>query len=114
MRISDWSSDVCSSDLEVLNLLQRLKQERGLTYILVSHDLSIVAHMCDELAVMNHGAVVEELAVAALKRHQPKHPYTRQLMVASLGYDREAISRVEDFGSAEERRVGKECVRYVR
>jgi peptide/nickel transport system ATP-binding protein len=87
-----------SVQAEVLNLLQRLKTERGLTYILVSHDLSVVAHMCDELAVMNHGAVVEELSVERLKSHAPEHPYTRQLMVASLGYDREAIDRFEDFG----------------
>ena len=87
-----------SVQAEVLNLLQRLKQERGLTYVLVSHNLSVIAHMCDALAVMNHGAVVEELEVAQLKRREPQHPYTRQLMVASLGYDREAIDRFEEFG----------------
>src|SRR5690606_16899742 len=86
-----------SVQAEVLNLLQRLKQERGLTYLLVSHNLAVIAHMCDALAVMNHGAVVEELDVEQLKRHEPSHPYTRQLMVASLGYDREAIDRFEDF-----------------
>ena len=90
-----------SVQAEVLNLLQRLKKERGLTYILVSHDLSIVAHMCDQLAVMNRGAVVEDLEVGQLKRHQPNHPYTRQLMTASLGYDRAAIDRFEDFGLPE-------------
>jgi peptide/nickel transport system ATP-binding protein len=88
-----------SVQAEVLNLLQRLKQERGLTYILVSHNLAVVAHMCDALAVMNHGAVVEELAVAQLKQHAPKHAYTRQLMVASLGYDRSAIDKFEEFGA---------------
>jgi len=87
-----------SVQAEVLNLLQRLKQERGLTFVLVSHNLSVVAHMCDDLAVMNHGVVVEELAVAQLKRREPQHPYTRQLMVASLGYDRAAVDRFEDFG----------------
>ena len=87
-----------SVQAEVLNLLQRLKQERGLTYILVSHDLSVVGHMCDELAVMNRGAVVEELSVGQLRRQEPKHPYTRQLMVASRGYDREAVDKFEDFG----------------
>ncbi|MPZ11121.1 MAG: ATP-binding cassette domain-containing protein [Kiloniellaceae bacterium] len=86
-----------SVQAEVLNLLQRLKQERGLTFVLVSHNLSVVAHMCDDLAVMNHGVVVEELAVAQLKRREPQHPYTRQLMVASLGYDRAAVDRFEDF-----------------
>ena len=69
--------------------------------ILVSHNLSVVAHMCDELAVMNHGAVVEDLEVGQLKRHQPTHPYTRQLMTASLGYDRAAIDQFEDFGLPE-------------
>jgi len=88
-----------SVQAEVLNLLQRLKRERGLTYILVSHDLSVVGHMCDELAVMNRGAVVEKLTVDLLKHHQPKHPYTRQLMVASLGYDRAAVDKFEDFGA---------------
>jgi len=87
-----------SVQAEVLNLLQRLKAERGLTYILVSHNLAVVAHMCDHLAVMNRGLVVEELAVDRLKRHQPEHPYTRQLMVASLGYDRAEVDKFEDFG----------------
>jgi peptide/nickel transport system ATP-binding protein len=88
-----------SVQAEVLNLLQRLKKERDLTYILVSHDLSVVGHMCDDLAVMNHGKVVEELAVEQLKRRDPKHPYTRQLMVASLGYDRAAVDKFEDFAA---------------
>ena len=87
-----------SVQAEVLNLLQRLKRERGLTYVLVSHDLSVVGHMCDELAVMNRGAVVEELTVQRLRSHAPEHPYTRQLLVASLGYDRAAVDKFEDFG----------------
>ncbi len=87
-----------SVQAEVLNLLQRLKKLHGLTYILVSHDLSVVGHMCDDLAVMNRGAVVEELSVERLRSHAPEHPYTRQLMVASLGYDRAAVDKFEDFG----------------
>jgi peptide/nickel transport system ATP-binding protein len=43
--------------------------------------------------------VVEELAVEQLKQHAPKHAYTRQLMVASLGYDRSAINKFEEFGA---------------
>ena len=73
LKTASAAADV-SVQAEVLNLLQRLKDERGLTYILVSHDLSVVGHMCDELAVMNHGAVVEELNVEQLKRHEPEHP----------------------------------------
>jgi peptide/nickel transport system ATP-binding protein len=49
-----------SVQAEVLNLLARLRRERGLTYVLVSHNLAVVAHMCEGLAVMNHGLVVED------------------------------------------------------
>jgi peptide/nickel transport system ATP-binding protein len=89
-----------SIQAEVLNLLQRIKRERGLTYILVSHNLSVVAHMCARLAVMNHGEVVEELSVAQLRAHAPRHPYTRQLLTASLGYDRAAVEGFEDFAAS--------------
>lgn len=89
-----------SIQAEVLNLLERIKRERGLTYILVSHNLSVVAHMCARLAVMNHGAVVEELTVDQLRAHAPTHAYTRQLLTASLGYDRAAVERFEDFAES--------------
>jgi len=88
-----------SVQAEVLNLLRRLKTEQGLTYVLVSHNLSVVAHMCTRLAVMNHGAVVEELTVEQLRARAPTHPYTKQLLTASLGYDRAAIDRFEDFAA---------------
>jgi len=88
-----------SVQAEVLNLLRRLKTERDLTYILVSHNLAVVAHMCGRLAVMNHGAVVEEMSVAQLRAREPVHPYTQQLLTASLGYDRAAIDRFEDFAA---------------
>jgi peptide/nickel transport system ATP-binding protein len=84
-----------------LNLLQRIKRERGLTYILVSHNLAVVAHMCARLAVMNHGEIVEELSVEQLRTRAPRHPYTRQLLTASLGYDRQAVEGFEDFAAAE-------------
>ncbi|MEM7222256.1 MAG: ABC transporter ATP-binding protein [Pseudomonadota bacterium] len=88
-----------SIQAEVLNLLSRLRRERGLTTILVSHNLSVVAHMCEDLAVMNHGRIVEELTVEQLRAAAPREPYTRQLLTASLGYDRAAIDRFEDFGA---------------
>ena len=88
-----------SVQAEVLNLLHRFKRERNLTYVLVSHDLSVVAHMCTRLAVMNHGVVVENLTVEQLRRHAPEHPYTKQLLVASLGYDRAVIDQFEDFAA---------------
>jgi len=86
-----------SVQAEILNLLQGLRREHGLTYVLVSHDLAVVAHMCDRLAVMNAGRVVEEMTVDQLRRSAPSHPYTRQLLTASLGYDRSAVDALETF-----------------
>ena len=86
-----------SVQAEVLNVLRRLRRERGLTYVLVSHDLAVVSHLCDALAVMQHGAVVETLDVAKLRSETPTHPYTRQLLRASRGYDRTAVESLEEF-----------------
>ena len=86
-----------SIQAEVLNLLKRLKGERGLTYILVSHNLAVIAHMCERLAVMNRGRFVEEMAVEDLRRGTPRQAYTRQLLEASMGYDREKIDRFMTF-----------------
>ncbi len=86
-----------SIQAEVLNLLMRLRQELELTYVLVSHNLAVVAHMCDHLTVMKNGLVVEELTAGTLAKGEPKHPYTRQLLTASLGYDRAAIDRFVEF-----------------
>jgi ABC-type dipeptide/oligopeptide/nickel transport system ATPase subunit len=86
-----------SVQAEILNLLKRLRQERGLTYVLVTHNLAVVAWMCERIAVMNRGRVVEELAAERLHRTEAAHPYTRQLLTASLGYDRAAVERFQDF-----------------
>ena len=75
-----------SIQAEVLNLLDRIRAERGLTYVMVSHDLAVVAHMCDRLLVMQHGQGVEELTRAQLQARQAQNPYTRALLVASQGY----------------------------
>ncbi len=77
-----------SIQAEVLNLLDRLRGERGLTYILVSHDLAVVAHMCERLLVMQHGLAVEELTRAGLQARQAGQTYTRELLTASEGYRR--------------------------
>jgi ABC-type oligopeptide transport system ATPase subunit len=50
--------------------------------------------MCQRLAVMNHGKVYEELSVDDLAASRPRHPYTRQLLQASLGYDRRLAADV--------------------
>ena len=78
-----------SIQAEVLNLLDRLRAERGLTYVLVSHDLAVVSHMCDRLVVMQGGAVVEELTREQLQAHATKDDYTRNLLTASEGFTRD-------------------------
>jgi peptide/nickel transport system ATP-binding protein len=86
-----------SVQAEVLNLLMRLKRDHGLTYILVSHNLAVIAHMCETLSVMQNGAIVETMGVQQLRDHTPEMPYTRQLLTASLGYDRAAIDAFEEY-----------------
>ena len=85
-----------SVQAEVLNLLSRLKRERGLTYILVSHDFAVVSHMCDRLSVMRDGLILETLGVEQLRANEPSHSYTQQLLRASVGYDRDAAEVLED------------------
>jgi peptide/nickel transport system ATP-binding protein len=84
-----------SVQAEILNLLSRLRRERNLTFLLVSHNLAVVAHMCDRLSVMREGVIVEELTAATLRAQEPSHPYSRQLFQASTGYDRAAVDRLD-------------------
>ena len=72
-----------SVQAEVLNLLNRLRAERGLTFLMVSHDLSVIDHMCDRILVMQHGKAVEELARADLAAARMTTPYARSLFEAS-------------------------------
>jgi len=66
---------------QVLNLLVRLQRERGLTYLFISHDLSVVEHISDSVAVMYLGRIVEVGSVEDVF-HRPAHPYTRALLEA--------------------------------
>lgn len=86
-----------SIQAEILNLLVRLRRAHGFTYILVTHDLSVISHMCDRLMVMNVGKIVEEMPVSSLQEHRTRQAYTEQLLHASLGYDREAVARYQMF-----------------
>ena len=66
---------------QVLNLMKRLQKELGLTYLFISHDLSVVRFLCDRIAVMYLGRIVE-IADRADLYEDPKHPYTQALLSA--------------------------------
>lgn len=72
-----------SVQAETLNLLNRLRAERGLTFLMVSHDLAVIDHMCDRVLVMQHGAAVEELTRDQLASAQMTTDYARSLFAAS-------------------------------
>ncbi|UWQ15400.1 ABC transporter ATP-binding protein [Aliiroseovarius sp. M344] len=73
-----------SVQAEILNLLADLRAEHKLTYLMVSHDLSVVGHMCERLAVMKDGEIVEILGVDALRHMDAEHPYSQHLLKASV------------------------------
>ena len=70
-----------SIQAQIMNLLKRLQGELGLTYILISHNLGVVSHICDRVAVMYLGRIVESGPREAIF-FDPKHPYTEALLAA--------------------------------
>jgi peptide/nickel transport system ATP-binding protein len=86
-----------SIQAEVLNLLAKLRHELDLTYILVSHDLAVVAQLCHRLAIMRTGQIVETADSQKLAKGELTHPYSRQLLTASKGFDRAAIAAFMDL-----------------
>jgi peptide/nickel transport system ATP-binding protein len=72
-----------SVQAEVLNLLNRLRAEHGLTFLMVSHDLAVIDHMCDRLMVMQHGRTVEEMTRDDLANARMTSAYARSLFDAS-------------------------------
>lgn len=77
-----------SVQAEILNLFDDLRSEFKLTYIMVSHDLAVVGHMCSQIAVMQNGQIVEIMSVEDMRNMQPKADYTKGLLKSSLGYIR--------------------------
>lgn len=83
-----------SIQAQVLNLMEQLQEQMGLTYLFISHDLSVVKHISDEIAVMYLGQIVERAESKELFKH-PSHPYTQALLSAvpipSIDYHVERI-----------------------
>ena len=89
-----------SVQAQILNLLNDLQRKYDLTYIFISHDLSVIEYMCDRLAVMYLGKVVEEAATEELFSN-PQHPYTKALLSATPNFekDKEKIMILGDVPS---------------
>lgn len=73
---------------QILNLMRKLQEETGVTYLFISHDLGVVQHLCDHVAVMYLGQVVEQADRISLFNN-PKHPYTQALL--------SAVPRVDNY-----------------
>jgi peptide/nickel transport system ATP-binding protein len=73
-----------SVQAQVLNLLAELQQQFGVTYLFISHDLAVIDHVCDEVAVMHSGRIVEHGTTEQVLQ-QPAHEYTRALLAAIPG-----------------------------
>ncbi|TKB27814.1 MAG: ABC transporter ATP-binding protein, partial [Mesorhizobium sp.] len=77
-----------SVQAEVLNLLEEIRRRRKLTFLMVSHDLAIITHICERLMVMQNGEAVENLAADDLVERRVTKDYTRNLLRASEGFVR--------------------------
>ncbi len=77
-----------SVQAEILNLLTDLRDEHKLTYLMVSHDLAVVGHLCQNVAVMQNGEIVEIINVQDMRAMRTQHPYTKHLLQSSHRTDR--------------------------
>ena len=79
---------------QILNLLHDLQKQRGLSYLFITHNLSVVRHMADKIVVMYLGKVVEAGNTEDIFRN-PQHPYTKALLAASPDLDTDVTSGME-------------------
>jgi peptide/nickel transport system ATP-binding protein len=84
-----------SVQAEILNLLYRLRRDHGLTLLMVSHDLAVIAHLCERIGVMSGGLLVETTTATAMASNQVTHDYTRQLLRSNAGFDRSSVTSGE-------------------
>jgi len=106
-----------SIQAQVINLLQDLKKELGLTYLFISHDLNLVAYLSDRIAVMFKGRLVETGSTDEIMNH-PMHPYTLKLfssipgMDTTLTKDDADVSQEKSAGNAKKTAVGINACNY--
>jgi len=84
----------CSVQAQIANLLVELQSSLGMTYLFITHDLAMAAHLADQIAVMNRGRIVEQGPADHILR-QPKHETTRRLLAAVPRIARAAFPAVE-------------------
>ncbi|WP_342323793.1 ABC transporter ATP-binding protein [Kosakonia sp. BYX6] len=72
-----------SVQAEILNLLSRMRAQRNLTYLLVTHDLAVVTHLCQRVGVMYQGKLLEEVSAERLRHGDARENYTREFLAAS-------------------------------
>lgn len=79
-----------SVQAEILNLLADLRSGKNLTYVLVSHNLAVITHLCPQVGVMQHGEMVEQLSAEDLRAGRTKHPHTTELRTLSVNLEEPA------------------------
>ena len=84
-----------SVQAEILNLLSRLRRDHGLTLLMVSHDLAVIAHLCERIGVMSRGRLVEITSATAMAKNQVTHDYPRELLRSNAGFDRSGVASGE-------------------
>jgi ABC-type glutathione transport system ATPase component len=89
-----------SVQAQVLNLMQDLQRDFGVTYLLISHDLAVVNHLCDEVAVLHQGRIVEQGPPERAVQSQAEHPYTRALVAPCRARAYKSARRAPPAGSA--------------
>jgi peptide/nickel transport system ATP-binding protein len=86
-----------SVQAQILDLIRSLQVRLGLAILFITHDLRVAAQVCDRIAVMQRGRIVEEAATAHLFS-APDHPYTRQLLAAVPGRENASLSPLAGTG----------------
>jgi peptide/nickel transport system ATP-binding protein len=99
-----------SVQAEILNLLRDLRERRGLTLLLVSHDLPVIVTLCDHVGIMRGGRLLETVTATDLAAGHVASPYTKLLLRASGAYDRALAWELADDERPVEKSFDRSCV----